>query len=363
MKRYFVTRLLLVKRFFIIVAFIIAANTVFAGPYANEKLRKSALDFMVSAGMEEELYAGVDISLDPSGAVKIMDKGNFFFQYLILTPRAAKATSPELTFDPDFKLPPTVQNVVIVVHGWLDKGDAHWPADIASAYTQITDPDKWICGYFDWKGGAAVANPVDSARYSSEIAGPRLAKVILSIPQIKELKHVHLIAHSAGTWAVTTAANIIAEKTNATIHLTLLDAYVPPLWKEQDLGLVSLPRKKSIYVEHYYTKDITFDSTEKDLAAAHNVDLTDIDIGMKTHEFPYQWYYATVAGKYRKKDKFNSRKIATELNGINYGFKRGLEAGSDNFKKSCTLEKANKAPKIPKPKEKHWFDISSWFQK
>ncbi|MBL7107403.1 MAG: hypothetical protein ISS77_07340, partial [Phycisphaerae bacterium] len=193
---------------------------------------------------------------------------------------------------------------------------------------------------------AAVVNPIDAVKYARDIAAPRLAKAVL---KLGEFEHIHLIAHSAGCWAIGNAAKIIATDTKAQIHLTFLDAYVPPGWTESDLGNI---KNQNTWAEHYYTKDMTLSSTQKNLTHAHNIDITKIDPCIKEHEFPYRWYYATIAGEYRNSDWESGDKVLTSHDGLDYGFARSAEAGQKNWQKSLTLQKGNQALKLTKPRKK-----------
>ena len=252
----------------------------------------------------------------------------------------------------------TANSMAVVTHGWLDKAEGDWPADITSAISETVDPNQWVCASFDWKGGSQVANPIDASKYSRDIAGPRLARAILTIRP--NIQHIHLIAHSAGCWSISSAARIIAEKTSADIHLTFLDAYIPPGWKQQDMGDITPKDKQDIFAEHYYTKDITMNVTHKDLTNAHNIDLSGIDIGLHAHEFPYRWYYATITGKYRKKDPESGKDVNTSANAVDYGFTRAKESGQNNWKQSLTLNPKNEIIKLTKPKKPKntfWEDL------
>jgi hypothetical protein len=331
--------------------------------FSEQKARDSVIKFMKENDLGHKLTDPVRITQDKSGALRITDPGSFFYQYVILTPKHKDVTDPNVTRQLKIRIPKTCDKAVIVTHGWIDKGADDWPADMAKALRDKTKPNEWMSLYFDWENGAAVANPVDAVKYSREVAGPRLANAFLSLlGETQKLNHVHLIAHSAGTWAITTAAQIISDETGAQVHLTLLDAYLPPKWDERKLGVIVTD--KPAYVEHYYSKDITFDVTQADLSAAHNVDITQVDQLVKTHEYPYKWYAATITGKFRKKDYVVDKKIITKYKDIEYGYKRTLQSSPENFKKSLTLKKANKAVVIPKPKKKksNFFDISSWFK-
>lgn len=340
-----------------------AVLAVYADIFSPEKMRSEIIEFMKENDMEVKLTAPVAITQDKSGVLRITDPGNYFFQYMIQTPESKDATDPDISMQLKMNIPDTCNKAVIVTHGWIDKGVDGWPEDTASAIHNATDPNEWMSIYFDWKKGAAVINSADAARYARYIAGPRLAKAFLKLlPKNHKLEHIHLIAHSAGTWAITTAAREIADKTSAQVHLTMLDAYVPKKWDEKQLGKVDSTEK--IYAEHYYTKDITLGVTQMDLPNAHNIDLTDIDLLIKTHEFPYRWYYATIAGKYRKKDLINRSHINVRYKDIEYGFARGMEVSKENFKESLSLKKGNKAKVIEKAKKKQEkLDIFNWFKK
>ena len=76
------------------------------------------------------------------------------------------------------------------------------------------------------------------------------------------------------------------------------------------------------------------------------MDLTRIDLVIKEHEFPYRWYYATVAGKYRDCDWEVNDEVVAEHNGLYYGFGRSAEAGRKNWEKSLSLKMGNKAVRL-----------------
>jgi hypothetical protein len=300
---------------------------------------------MESSGLREQLYVPVKISSEKSGVISVADEGNFLMQYVIVEPNVS--ADANLVIDPNIKIPSSCNKAVIITHGWIDKAGSDWPADMAEEIRKKVDPNEWLCAFFDWRGGAAVVNPIDAARYARDIAGPRLAKAVL---KLGKFEHIHLVAHSAGCWAVDNAAKIIAKEMKPEIHLTFLDAYVPPGWKESNLG--NIKDTKNRWIDHYYTKDITLGSTQKNLTQSHNIDITGIDTGIKEHKFPYRWYYATVAGRYRDKDAEAGDEVLTGYKDLDYGFDRSLEAGRIKWEKSLTLQKGNKAIKLKKPEKK-----------
>jgi len=232
---------------------------------------------------------------------------------------------------------------VVVTHGWIEKGRGGWPEDMASAIYSRVGPNGWLCGYFDWAEGAKAFNATNAAEYARDVAGPKLAEEI--IKTAGGWQHIHLIGHSSGCWAISEAAKILAKKTKADIHLTFLDAYVPVFWEESSLGDVDTAVDVNCWAEHYYTRDLTLGWTQYDLSFAHNVDITSIDGVLRDHNFPWQWYYATISGEYPE----GSRKTVQTAERIEYGFARSLEAhGLGSWRRSLRLPMGNKAVKLKK---------------
>ncbi len=239
----------------------------------------------------------------------------------------------------------TVKGLVIVTHGWIEKGRGDWPEGMAGEIYKRIDPNLWLCGYFDWSDGAKTLNPTDAAEYARDIAGPKLADEIIELGG--DLQHIHLIGHSSGCWVISEAAKKLAGKVKMDLHLTLLDAYVPAFWDESSLGDVNVPAGVKYWAEHYYTRDYTLGWTQQDLSRAHNVDITDVDQGLKDHNFPWRWYYATISGKYPKGYFLNDRKLVYKADGIEYGFARSRESDSpDGWERSLKLRAANRAVKL-----------------
>jgi hypothetical protein len=235
-------------------------------------------------------------------------------------------------------------NIVIATHGWIER--TRWPEDLAFDIRDKVDSNDWVCGWFDWHHEAMVVNPRDAAYFARDKAGKMLAEQILKISNNPQ--HVHLIAHSSGCWAISEAAKIIAQKTNANIHLTFLDAYVPLGWDANSLGDIQTKPDKIYWADHYLTQDITLDVTYCRLAHAHNVDIGDITPGLKDHRFPFYWYPATVLGKYDPNDKYAGKKLYYKSGNLEYGFARSLEAGKANWEKSLKLVMDNEIVKIKK---------------
>jgi hypothetical protein len=238
--------------------------------------------------------------------------------------------------------------IVISTHGWIEREP--WPKDLALAIRNKVDANEWLCGWFDWHKEASVVNPRDAAQYARDKAGPLLAEQILKLSN--NPKHIHLIGHSAGCWAISEAAKIIAKQTKASIHLTFLDAYVPLGWDANSLGDIITEPNIILWADHYLTQDITLKVTDCLLAHAHNVDIGEITPGLKDHRFPFHWYPATVLGKYATGDKYSGKKLYCTSGDIEYGFARSLEAGEQNWSKSQTLPMGKEAIKTQKENKK-----------
>ncbi len=239
-------------------------------------------------------------------------------------------------------LPATQKNLVVITHGWIE--DEIWPYDIAAAIAEKVDSKEWLCAWFDWRTQAMVLNPTDAAKFAKEEAGKKLADEIQKLS--KNFSHIHLIGHSAGSWAINEAAKILSKQTNSTFHMTFLDAYVPPFWDEKELGSIRNDPNIPCWVEHYFTRDITLAVTEILLTNAHNVDVTDANPGIKSHKFPWHWYYATVLGKYATDQRYDGKSLYFSDGNINYGFPRSLEAGLENWETSIKLLPNDKAVEI-----------------
>lgn len=254
---------------------------------------------------------------------------------------------------------PNQANLVVVTHGWFE--DKPWAKELAFAIAGKVDSKQWLCGWFDWRARAKEINPTDAAEYGRDVAGPMLAERILRLS--KDFKHIHLIGHSAGSWVISEAAKVIAKETKANIHLTFLDAYVPPFWDEKELGDFTNEPNLICWAEHYYTRDITLKFTDINLSHAHNVDLTKVTPGVNDHEFPRYWYHATVIGKYAPRRRYHGKKLFWRTEDTEYGFARSLEAGEQNWQASLKSAIGNEAVKIERTKKPLGQRLKGLFKK
>lgn len=311
--------------------------------------RQEVVKLMEKTGMEKLLSAPVRITATPKGPFLIADEGVFLIQHTILS--IEDVSEPNIIIESADAISPSSDKLVIVTHGWLDKGQDRWPSEMASAFFARTDPNQWFCASFDWKGGSVVVSSIQAAEYARDIAGPRLAAAILKLN--RSWKHIHLVGHSAGSWAIQTAARRLAQAYPETVfHMTFLDAYVPNRWNPDALGLIHndpVKQQSLCWAEHYYTKDITLAVTEHNLKWAHNVDISALDPFICEHEFPYRWYTATITGRY---DRWDEKKLLVHslVGYTDYGFSRSLESSPDNWNASRRLLLSNSPVIFSKPK-------------
>lgn len=186
---------------------------------------------------------------------------------------------------------PSASNLVLVTHGFAVDADG-WVQDVANEIARSLSvrglEALWDIWTYDWKDGAALPNSIEAAQNGkNEGLGLGLALRDMGYD------HVHFISHSAGVWLVDEASKqmgALAER-ETTIHLTLLDAYVPDLFDESDLG------SNGDWTEQYF-HDGTLPNTQVHLTNAYNVDITLLNLFVNgpvdTHSWPHEWYLDTV---------------------------------------------------------------------
>ncbi len=328
----------------LIIAGILAAG---CGCSAQFDARQETVRLIEKAGLEHLLSAPVRVCCAENGPMAIIDEGIFMVQHTLLTP--AVGSEPNVVVEGLDRLNPQADKLFVAVHGWLDKGQTGWPGQLGQVVYRRVDPNEWVCASFDWKGGAVVVSSVMAAEYARDVAGPRLAAGILAMK--RPFTHIHLVGHSAGSWAIHSAARRLAERfPESTFHLTFLDAYVPGKWNPDELGTIFLDtrrQKTQYWGEHYYTRDITYKVTECHLKNAHNVDITKTAPILGDHEFPYRWYIATVTGEFERWGERGAA-VLTAYEGVDYGFARSLEAADTAWQESCLLPMDNPVIRIHK---------------
>jgi hypothetical protein len=165
--------------------------------------------------------------------------------------------------------------------------------------------------------------------------GPQLGDQIVSLSN--HWRHVHLIGHSAGCWVLNEAAKIVAERTDAEIHMTFLDAYVPDGWDGQLLGRLATQYPERCWIDHYFTRDPLGDLTENRPDGAHNVDISAVNPGHNAHRFCWHWYLATVTGRYAPSGPLAGEPLFLRVGDLEYGYGRSLEAGLGPWQVSTQL--------------------------
>ncbi len=323
--------------------------------------------YRISQKSAGRLVAIIILGMVSAGPLRSAPAANFFSRLFGLDKKpvllvARKGGPDQIVFvkasNVDVVLP-SQENLVVITHGWNEIRD--WPEELASAIYQRAGSDKWLCSWYDWRSKARRVSSVDAARYARDLAGQDLAQSVLDLAP--GVKHVHLVGHSAGSWAINSAGRILAKKTDADIHITFLDAYVPSDWQQSDLGAFCSDPNVVYWAEHYFTRDITLKVTQAELSNAHNVDITPVDPLIKDHEFPRYWYYATVTGSYAKGQRYQGWQMYNMAGEIEYGYARCLEHDIAGWQQSRTLKMGNSAVKVTRPKKDPKQHIKEFFEK
>ena len=176
------------------------------------------------------------------------DGGYYLFRYLHL-PTELKAWTGQTVGDDTEKL-------IITVHGWNESGVFYEDdTDIVRLANAIqnrisTENSDWKFVAYDWKLDADTGSkwsptpkkledpqakgmdswPTQNATEAAETAhmhGQNLGRLISE--KCPNIKKVHIIAHSAGSWCARTAVKYLIDNTgdDFTVQLTLLDPYMP----------------------------------------------------------------------------------------------------------------------------------------
>ena len=154
--------------------------------FADFDVRKEIIKFMEgNKELQKYLDASVTVTQTSSGSLLIRDEGIFAFQHELLTPETA--TEPNVVLEESVAVNPGADKLVVVTHGWMDKGENSWPDEMAAVIGERVDSNEWVCAFYDWKGGSVVITSIQAAEYARDIAGPRLAKALLELGNEEEL--------------------------------------------------------------------------------------------------------------------------------------------------------------------------------
>ncbi len=254
---------------------------------------------------------------------------------------------------------PGKNKLIVLVHGWvplLDFGwitpgkETDWPIEMSNALWDMIHSGQidssWTVLPWGWYDRALQYSP-DLALVEGIEQGKLLADSIADPNNPNKWQHVHFIAHSAGSAVIAAAASELVYqrlkgKFSGTIHLTFLDPYTP-LGEENTYGMTL---GANDWADNYYTvdrwgnwnlstwSDTLFRWTSKDFKYAHNVNISEKDPGLNYHDFPHQWYYATITGNYPNNGNLGDDNL---FEGRRYGFPRSREAGESNWLESLGL--------------------------
>ncbi len=210
---------------------------------------------------------------------------------------------------------PMASNLVVVTHGWYYPEytptdlDDWWLTDMGSEiahFLHLTDQGhQWDVWVYDWRDDSTAPVPSFAADNAYRVHGLGLGDRLADF--YYRYDHVHLIGHSAGSWLIDQAANILANAwSQTTIHTTYLDAYYavknPLYWN---------PGKSADWAEQYYTSDLITCLIMPSCAGvpsnkAFNVEVSALretpgsdssgfmDGFIDKHSWPHEWYLGSI---------------------------------------------------------------------
>ena len=236
----------------------------------------------------------------------------------------------DISSDTPRSLDPNIEKVVVLIHGWNPGSDADSFATpeftaLRTALQNKLAGSGWALVQYHWEAdsdtgiaGETLVAPTKAAHFG-HMHGQHLGDLLYST--YPKLRSVHLIAHSAGSWAARAAARHLKFfQPDLTIQVTLLDPFMPA---EVPLSPITTALGKSLMdaldedlggpaavwrLENYYAKDvITNVATEQVFAwdppfINARVDWTDstdlpVSVGVfDDHAGPIKFYADTVYG-------------------------------------------------------------------
>ena len=284
----------------------------------------------------------------------VVSRQNLFLKRIEDVPRTSENETPQRPDDPFRRDKP--RRMTFVTHGWRSNA-TYWVRDAVSTARRILKRrdqlEHWTLMGYDWRlqsgapkeystvisvAGTPYALPEIEGLYNKVLIKP-ISGGHLEIPEIpferlptaaavealdrgiklgkifaeRDLKVLHLISHSAGSWMIFGIAKVMAEHSPDTwVHCTYMDAYVPnvtdlsvavgakdtiPLGKYADFavhyrhpGTMSLARGKLQWVVQ--------GSTGQKLPWCHNVDIRQFEdvpsassaSWSEMHASPHTWY-------------------------------------------------------------------------
>jgi hypothetical protein len=173
-------------------------------------------------------------------------------------------------------LRPETEKVVILIHGYnppvIGTDDMYSDGEFAvlkAALKSTLHGSGWTLALLHWEQSASTALPHTAAELAEDIG----TSISGTLGNLANLRRVHLVAHSAGSWAARSAArNVIAGRGDSVnVQLTLLDPFIPgainpfhsfSTQKMSDIDNVAQANSGNPYLlENYYAWDTAFNST------------------------------------------------------------------------------------------------------
>ena len=253
---------------------------------------------------------------------------------------------------------PEQDKLIILTHGWKPPWDkSEGPGWVERTYEAINAmitageiDQSWKVEMWNWSSDT-------NTPWGAQSVGTEYGKIKGDTIASPMWNHVHFIGHSAGDSVIAAAAEVLTKSRTegnyfGDIHLTFLDPFTS-LWEDDRYGRTLNFNRD--WADNYFTVDMVGDLknintwseigllrwTSQPFKYAHNVDISSVDPGIiNNHDFPCDWYYATITGHYPDDGPpLNGDNI---FEGRQYGFQRSLEAGDANWQESLTLPVGNK---------------------
>ena len=163
--------------------------------------------------------------------------------------------------------PTDASNLVLIIHGSGDSAEA-WPTALQQKINEHPFHEHWDVWTYDW---AEEAESKLSASSSGLQLGELIAQELLENPY--DYQHLHLVAHSVGSFVLHGLSGVLSEESNIEMHSTYLDPFTGNGVFDWSYGERHFGRHED-FAEAYYNLDDSVPSTNGMLEHAHNFDVT-----------------------------------------------------------------------------------------
>ena len=219
----------------------------------------------------------------------------------------------------------STRNLIVLIHGWNKDSNTNsflqgteWNNLVAQLKGTSLAAGSWKLAEYHWEtdadtGGLAIIT--DAVGYGNATVaavraqqhGQNLATLLKT--QAPNLRSVHFIAHSAGSWAAHTAiTNLLTQNPYVVAQMTLLDPFIPDASFGMNVGLSTSVMSATAFVsgsdriyrlENYYSRDLFVPSTQEVFAWGQPhinqfVDYGSSPIYYAGHSAPIQFYGDTI---------------------------------------------------------------------